>query len=80
MSSFHGLFNILTKKKNKFTVGGNHEYKKTDMINSVQSSHPLWAGVSLCLISLICNDLLIHFKANFFLKKYFMKSNISIKK
>ena len=35
---FSGLFNKLSKKRNKFKVGDNHECKKTDSINSEQSS------------------------------------------
>ena len=36
---------ILPKKSKKLTVAGNHDYTKTDRVNSVQSSltsHPLW--------------------------------------
>ena len=36
---------LMIWQKNKFTVLGNHKYKETDSINSLQSSlkaHPLW--------------------------------------
>ena len=38
VQSLIGLFNDLAKKRNKFTVAGNSEYKETDSTNSVQSS------------------------------------------
>ena len=43
----------MAKKETRFTVAGNHEYKDTDRINSLQSSlnsHPLWATLYIRVV------------------------------
>ena len=40
--SLIGILNDSVKERNQFTVAGNHDWKKTDGINSAQSSFPFW--------------------------------------